>query len=287
VVVAVSLVFSVVSISRIFGQVWYYLMTWAWGVSALLLLAVGWTAVAAFAARRVSATETSAGDRRAPVSLSPSLVRAGAAGLLVVTLLSTAVFSVDAATTDPPAPTLSTTMGALVPDTVAALEDGDQEYRGRDERYLVEWSDALYIGAQGIALLNELDRAGFDVGVDESWSPTTGRWRARSSEDATSYIQMANSTKIGFWRLAPDMVEVAYVDPRTPEQRARFEQLRTEVIDELRRTGLDDLIVDVDENLFAAQINPRVSKKAQAGMDEMADLGLPTAIFVGPPSSKE
>jgi hypothetical protein len=245
--------------------------------------------VAAFAARRATARETVMPDgpatgRRA---LTPSLVRVGAAGLLVVTLVSTVVFSVDAATTEPPATSLSTTMGALVPDTVDALEDGDEQYRGRDERYLVEWSDALYIGAQGIALLNELDRAGFDVGVDEAWSPAAPRWRARSNAEATSYIQMANSTKIDFWRVVPDMVEVAYVDPRTPEERARFEQVRTEVIDELRRTGLDDLVEDVDENLFAAQIDSRISKKAQDGMDEMADLGLPTAIFVGPPSAQE
>ena len=45
-VVAIALVLGVASASRINGFVWFYLLLWAWGLAALMLLAVGWTAVA-------------------------------------------------------------------------------------------------------------------------------------------------------------------------------------------------------------------------------------------------
>ena len=85
-------------------------------------------------------------------------------------------------------------------------------------------------------------------------------------------------------RSKPGMVELAYLDPRNPAERARFDEVRAQVIDELKRDGLDDLLDDVDRNLFAAAIDERISKVAQDGMTEMGDLGLPTAVFVGPPS---
>jgi hypothetical protein len=288
-VVGVSLLFSVVSISRIFGQLWYYLMIWAWGVTALLLLAIGWTAVVAFTARRASAAARSDGSNdsdvaadRSPVRL--SLTRAGVAGLLAVTVVSSIVFSVDAASTEVPAQPLSETMEVIVPEVVRALNDGDEQYRGQDERYLVNWSDLLYIGAQGVGLVNELDRAGFDVGVVGPWGTAVGRFRVRTPAEATSYVHLANGEEVDVWRAKPGMVELAYLDPRTPAERARFAEVREQVIDELKRDGLDDLLDDVDRNLFAAAIDERISKVAQDGMTEMGDLGLPTAVFVGPPS---
>jgi len=286
VVVGVSLLFSVVSISRIFGQLWYYLMIWAWGVTALLLLAVGWTAVAAFTARRAAAPARSddhdgAADR-APVRL--SLPRAGLAALLAVTIVSSVVFSVDAASTEVPAQPLSETMETIVPEVVRALDDGDEDHRGKDERYLVNWSDLLYIGAQGVGLVNELDRAGFDVGVVGPWGTAVGRFRVRTPAEATSYVHLANGEEVDVWRAKPGMVELASLDPRTPAERARFEEVRQVVIDDLVADGLTDLLDDVDRNLFAAAIDERISKVAQDGMTEMGDLGLPTAVFVGPPS---
>jgi hypothetical protein len=285
-VVGVALLFAVWSISRIFGQLWYYLMTWMWGVTALLLLAVGWTAVAAYNARR-SAAPVPAGDADGTAARTParlSLARAGVGALLAVTVVSSVVFSVDAASTEVPAQPLSETMETIVPEVVRALNDGDEQYRGQDERYLVNWSDLLYIGAQGVGLVNELDRAGFDVGVVGPWGTAVGRFRVRTPAEATSYVHLANGEEVDAWRARPGMVELAYLDPRTPAERARFEELRELVIEDLEADGLTDLLDDVDRNLFAAAIDERISKVAQDGMTEMGDLGLPTAVFVGPPS---
>ena len=198
--------------------------------------------------------------------------------------MSSVVFSVDAASTEVPAQPLSETMETIVPEVVRALNDGDEQYRGQDERYLVNWSDLLYIGAQGVGLVNELDRAGFDVGVVGPWGTAAGRYRVRPPAEATSYVHLANGAEVDVWRAKPGMVELAYLDPRTPAEKARYEELREIVIDDLKANGIDDRVSDVDRNLFAAAIDERISKVAQDGMTEMGDLGLPTAVFVGPPS---
>ncbi|GIU90793.1 MAG: hypothetical protein KatS3mg010_1892 [Acidimicrobiia bacterium] len=51
-VLGVAIALGVVSAARIFGFVWYYLLLWAWGLAALVLLAIGWTVVASARRRR-------------------------------------------------------------------------------------------------------------------------------------------------------------------------------------------------------------------------------------------
>ena len=54
VVIAVTLALSLVSMSKIFGKIWYYLTLWAWGTTTLMLVAIAWTVVALLADRRPS-----------------------------------------------------------------------------------------------------------------------------------------------------------------------------------------------------------------------------------------
>ncbi len=270
-VVATALALAVVSISRIFGQLWYYLMIWAWGITALLILAAGWTFAAAVAGRLERRRRT-------------SVARVGAVGLVAVTLASTLAFAVDATDAEVPALPLSRTMAALVPSTVDTLGGGDVVGGGRQGRYLVTWSDALYIGSQGIALVNELEREGFDVGAIEPWGVPVARHRVRAPEDATAVVHLATGFHVERWRAKPGVEEIAFIDPRTPAQRTEYEALRELVISELRSVGLEDRLVDVDENLFAVAIDSRATKVAQDAMTRMLDLGLPTAVFVAPVS---
>jgi hypothetical protein len=273
-VVGVALVLAVLSISRIFGQLWYYLMIWAWGITALLLLATVWTAAAWVHRRLDPAARVRAG-------------RAGAGALLAAVVASTAVFAVDAVDTELPALPLSRTMAGLVPDAVDALEQGEVAGGGRDGRYLVTWSDALYIGSQGIALVNELERHGLDVGAIEPWGVPVARHRVRAPADATAVVHLATGFHVERWRAKEGVEEIAYVEPRSPAEQREYERIRASVIDDLRAAGVEDRLVDVDENLFAVAIDGRVPPSAQDGMTRMLDLGLPTAIFVGPVSAMD
>ena len=59
----VALALGLVSSARIFGTVWFYLLLWAWGLVALMLFAIGWTAVELVRARTSAPTTLPAQGR--------------------------------------------------------------------------------------------------------------------------------------------------------------------------------------------------------------------------------
>ena len=65
----------------------------------------------------------------------------------------------------------------------------------------------------------------------------------------------------------PDAVEVATYDPRTPEQRAEYAEVRARFVDRLRSEGLDELVPLVDTNLFGMSVDVRLSAADQADLD--------------------
>jgi hypothetical protein len=266
-VVAAGLVLGVVSISRILGKEWYYLMLWAWGVTALLVLSVGWTAAVAIGSRRQ-------GNR---------IAAWGLGGVAAATVLAVIVALAAAVTVDPPESHLSSTLGRIVSPTAAALERGDGAATGEDGRYQVAWDDAYYFGSQGYGLVSELERAGFDAGLSETFHVPITDHRVIETRDATAIVHLVTGRYVEAWRAVPGAVEVAYVEPRNAVERAEFSRLRSDVIDDLRREGLDDLVPMVDDNLFGLSIDERISDRAERWTARMLRLGEPTAVFVTPP----
>jgi hypothetical protein len=259
-VLGVALALAVVSAARIFGFVWYYLLLWAWSITALMLLAMVWT-VAVLVGRRFD------DDRRERAARTGTIV-VGAFALVVV-----ALFAVDAADTDLAVPRLSETLGEISAPTADALDD--------DGAYLVTWEDPVAIGSQGWGLLNELDRRGFDVGVPENNWPAATPDQRFTADDATAEVHLVIGPGIGEWATRPGVERVAYVEPRTRAERAEYERLRAEVIDDFEETA-PDLIENVDANLLTAAADTRISKGTQEKIVRMINLGLPTAVFVGP-----
>jgi hypothetical protein len=267
-VVAAGLVFGVVSISRILGKEWYYLMLWAWGVTALLVLSIGWTAAVVIGRLHQR-------DRPAAAWALGGVV---AAAVLAVIVAVTA-----AVTLDPPESHLSSTLGRIVSPTAAALERGDGAATGEDGRYQVAWDDAYYFGSQGYGLVSELERAGFDAGLSETFHVPITDHRVIETRDATATVHLATGRYVEAWRAVPDAVEVAYVEPRNAAERAEFSRLRSDVIDDLRSDGLGDLVPMVDDNLFGLSIDERISDQAERWTARMLRLGEPTAVFVTQP----
>jgi hypothetical protein len=267
-VVAAGLVFGVVSISRILGKEWYYLMLWAWGVTALLVLSVGWTAAVVIGRL----------DQRGRPLAAWAL-----GGVVAATVLAVIVAVTAAVTLDPPESHLSSTLGRIVSPTAAALERGDGAATGEDGRYQVAWDDAYYFGSQGYGLVSELERAGFDAGLSETFHVPITDHRVIETRDATATVHLATGRYVEAWRAVPDAVEVAYVEPRNAAERAEFSRLRSDVIDDLRSDGLGDLVPMVDDNLFGLSIDERISDRAERWTARMLRLGEPTAVFVTPP----
>jgi hypothetical protein len=264
-VLAGVLVLAAVSMTRIHGVVWYYLVLWAWAINALMVLAIGWT-VSTVALRRASR------ERR------ETLVRVATFALVGIIVASTAAFTVDATDAEVPDPIRSKVVGALAGPTVRALPQGHAGH------YLVTWSDPISIGSQGYGLFDELDRRGFDVGVPGIHRNGATRHRVIGPAEATALVHLAVGPEIDKWRAMPGARRVAYVDVRTAAQRKEYQRLRAEVFHELRAVHRANAIAEVEGSLFTSIFDTSLPPHARALMQRMFAIGLPAAVFVGPAS---
>jgi hypothetical protein len=272
--VAAGLAFGLLAMARIFGNLWYYLTLWSWGVTAIVVLSIVQTAVF-FLSRRLRDSS--------PRRTFAAKAGAGALGAFVV--LSSGVFAADVTDAPPPAARLSNTLGAVVGPTAQALDARVAGATGHDGRYVVTWEDALHIGSQAYGLVNELERRGFRVGMMRNFRAPLTPYRIVEAKDAAAEIHFATGVNIDPWRDMPNAVEVAFVDPRSPAEEAEFLRLRERAIAALERDGLDDVVPLVDTNLFGAAISPRVPVPTRKLLGRMLDLGEPTAVFLAPPGT--
>ena len=198
---AVTLVLTTLSMSRIFGQRWYYLTLWAWVTTTMVVVATLWTAVAWLRARRPDVG----------VVISRSRI-AAAAALGAVAL--TASMVVLAPSTDHPEEYLGETLGELVDPTAAALDP--------ERTYVVEWKDAYFFGSQAFGLVNELRRAGFVVGAGEFWTVPITSSRTIPTGAADDALVFVTGGFVEDWRADDRFVEVATVDPRSAAEAGRL-----------------------------------------------------------------
>ena len=272
VVIGWSLVLAVIAMSRIFGKIWYYLTLWAWTSTTLIVVAVVWTA-AAYVRSRL-------GDERART---PRLAMAGVAALVAVG--SYMALTAEAFGARAPEQHLSDTLRKITGPTADALRDGLGAADGIDGTYLVTWNDAIYFGSQGFGLVNELDRAGFDVGALPTWRVPATPTRIVDPAEATAEVRLATGVYVDQARAIAGAEEVLVYDPRDAGELAEYLRLEREVVEGLMIDGLDDLVPLLQTNLFGLQIDPAVSPALQRKVDRMLELGTLTAVFVLPPGA--
>lgn len=269
-VIGAAMLLGAYSTSRVFGKLWYYLTLWAWVLGVLALVAAAWTLVRFLEDRSTPATS----DRlRRASTVAPAVVLVGAV----------AVLTAQAPSVDPPAASLSEGLGLVLDPTEQALRDGVGPATGPDGVYVVSWTDALYIGSQGYGLVSELERRGLDVnGMPWAKVPLTEH-RAVDASEATAVVHFTSGDFIERWRARDGAVEVAHVDPRTPDERDEYARLRAQVIENLEAAGRGDLVPLVDGNLFGASLDPALDETTEDRMARMLELGLPISVFLAPP----
>jgi hypothetical protein len=268
-VVAVALVLGLVSASRILGYLWHYLTLWAWGITMLLLIAVGWTVVAVAAGR---------GWARPGVAL-----RAGAGALAVVLLGWTGMFVADAIDAEPTDARDSVVVAEAGDAVAAAIDGGEVPGGGPDGRYLVTWTDGFSLGGPGFGLLAELERRGYEVGAYESHRSAVVDHRVMPVEEATAEVHFSRGPDIAVWDEVAGAERVATVDPRTDQERAAYERAREAAVREIREAGHEDLVPMVDEAPFALRLYfDEVPPRARQALARMLEIGQPAAVFVGP-----
>jgi hypothetical protein len=265
-VVAVALGLGLISMTRIFGTVWYYLTLWSWSTLTLLVISIAWAAWHRWIRR--SKTERFVTSAIAAIAVVITLISIGAGiGVRV------------------PEPMLSKGLGAVVEPTIEAVAKGVGEAVGPNGSYIVFWQDAAFIGAQGYGLVNELERRGLDVGVNPTWRVPVTHQRVKYQGQADAEIHLVSGVFIDEWRERPGYAEVIVLDPRTDQQRQRFEELQAQVITELTAIGRTDLIEEVNINLFGARIDPTLPERIRLDLIEMLEIGQPVAVFIAPAGS--
>lgn len=265
-VVAVALVLGLLSMTRIFGTVWYYLTLWSWSTVTLLLVSVGWAVWHRWL-------------RNANLDRFVTPIVAATAAVITVISIGAGIG------VRVPEPMLSKGLGAVIEPTIEAVNAGIGETVGPDGSYIVFWQDAAFIGAQGYGLVNELERRGLDVGVNPTWRVPVTHHRVKYQGQADAEIHLVSGVFIDEWRQRPGYVEVIALDPRTDGQRQRFEALEASVLTQLTAIGRDDLVEVVKTNLFGARIDPTLPERIRLDLIELLEIGQPVAIFIAPAGS--
>ncbi len=260
-----ALVAGVVSISRVVPPTWYWVMFWGWGLNIMVLVSVAWTA--AVLARR-----------RFPHP--PFVVAArGAAGTLM--LIAATVFVAETVTGQRLGEYgRGQALARLLPPALDALES-DPRLADHAGPYRVTWSDPVWLGVQGVALVNELERAGLDVRADRHLEPEVRPHRVVGEGESSATIRLVGGPFIDQLRADPAAIELAYYDSRTTAEQAEFEEVRSELIANLRATGRIELIGEVDTNTWALKrddLDPEIQNLA----DRLIELGVEQAIFYVP-----
>jgi len=269
-VLACVVALGTLSVSRIFGLLWYYLTLWGWGVDALMVLAVGWTVGVAV-------------GRRLPDGARRGMSLAAMSGFAAVIVATTTLFAVEATSVQNPTPALADQLRAIVGPTAGALDRFSRTTGGRPDRYLVTFSDPDNLGAQAFGLMNELERDGFDIGASATLRTIVTPHRVLTPAEATAVVHLSVGPDIATWRGLPGAREVAYSDPRSRQERAEYARLRTEVANELRARGLSSEAPQVDQ-LVGFTPDPSLPQTIRSKLSEMSTLGAPVAVFLAPPN---
>lgn len=264
--VGLSAMVAVVAISRIYGAAWYYLMLWCVAIGALMLVAIITTGVVLIA-------------RLWPAGRVDRLVVPIGLAVVLALAVHLVMLAPDARTGTPEN---TAQLGRLVPDTIAALDDHAGAATGRSGRYLVTWDDATNGGSEGLGLVNELVRHGYDVGVEARDAVRVPSYRARSPHSVTARIVFASGGWIDRWTAEPGARMVAMDDPRSTTERQKYARARAKVIAALVDSGRADLVPRVDTDLFGIALNEGVSKAVGLLLGRMLAIGVPAAVLIVP-----
>jgi hypothetical protein len=269
-VVLTVLVAGWFSISRIFGKVWFYLTLWMSATVLLAVLSIAWTAWLIV--------------RDRPGAAGPTRRHVAGAGLAVCAVVSG--FSIVAAARHQvPENDLAQDVRVVMPTVTAALDAHLGAATGKDGSYVVFWQEAVVPGAQGYALMNELERRGYRVGVHPTWHVPATEHRVRRDGEYDAEVHLVSGSWIDVWRTREGYVEVVAYDDRTPAERERFDELEQRVVGRLTEIGRGDLIDVVDTNIFGASLTPGLPDDIVADLGEMLQLGEPVAVFIAPAGS--
>lgn len=267
-VIAVITISGILSASRIFGPPHYYLTLWAWTIGALMVVALvltTWTLADGHLPRY--------GRVMRNVGIACLTAIFGAAGI---------GFARQAADVGHPSGRDSVVLGHLAPPTIAAVTRASREGSEIRPPYVVTWYDPIALGSIGFGVINELERAGLEVGTIQDVRVAVRDHRVLRPGHIGGVVHVAAGRDIEIWDARPQATRVAYYDPRTPVQQALSARYRAEAVQAVAAAGIDRPSRAVEDQGFTLSFDPRVSAAGQRALQAYLALGLPTAVFIEP-----
>jgi hypothetical protein len=276
-VVAASLGFGLFNAANIMGIPWYYLTLWAYGTGALAAVAVVAT-VGRVVGERLAARPDA--DRWRRLAWVPT---AGLVVAIAVPLLPVLRDAPDAELHEQEA--ASADFAEVIGPTLAAIEDGTVP-GGPDGTLLVTWDDPISLGGPGFAMLDELERRGYDVGPTEDYRLSARDHRVVDPDEADAEIHVAFGVgAVDQARVHPGAQEIATHDPRTPEERQVYTELREQIVNDLVAADLEDALPDLDENLIALATRDDVPESITLPLFALGRMPHPMSVFVWEPGT--
>jgi hypothetical protein len=268
--VAAGLVANLAAASRITGQLWDYLVLWAWGTTALVLLAIGMTV--ARAVPRWLASRPPVGDHRWPRA--GALRPVGSVALLAVAVTAGVASAAEATDAGVPFQGQSRALDILAPQLADGLDP--------DGRYVFTWEDGYGNGMATQGLVLDLQRAGFVAGTDPEQEHMVGEARTLDWDEATAVLAyVTGRDAIDRWRSRPDAVEVAHSEPSVDEVR-NVQRLRRELMAGVVEAGHAELVGEFDASIWNFAVDDRVPDDLIPQVRELMDQAVPASVFLVP-----
>ncbi len=268
IVVAWAVVLGMYSLGRIFGQVWYYLSLWAWGIATVAFLAAAWTIWCWL--------------RLYQPKIAVKANRHLTLATFVIAVLATLACTIESSHVKAPEQSIGAPVARLIDPTIKAISLNQAGAQGKRGTYLVTWEDSYFLGSQGYALLDELERRGYHVGTIALRSAQVTPHRVLNPAKAATNIVLAVGHSIDDVAARPGALKITSFDPRTAAQILEYSRLHDQVIKELLAAHKDALVPLVDENLFLLGNDATVAKATATKLHRMSELGLPVAVFFVP-----
>jgi len=256
------LVVSVISVLRIFGPYFEYTIRWLWILVAITI------AHSCFALCRIFGILQWLKLKRVFNAVAVAVV-----GALLVTSAVQAHQRVHI-----PGPTESRILAGLIPQAIEVLDP--------QSSYLLRMYDPYTLNATGFGSLLELERQGFDVGVDFFRAAAALPHRVRSEMSIDLILWVVVGPAIARADLDPALKRVAYVDPRTPQEVVLAEQLLNDIREGLIGAGRSELVPSLDTPgaslLFA---EPALPHPVAEMVRQLIRWGQPVAMYVSTPGT--
>ena len=248
------------SILRIFGPYYEYTVRWFWILSVLTAMTSIFFLVRTY--RVLEALRLSHGTKQL-IGISASLILVG------VVLVST-VQTADQVKL--PGKTESRILADLIPEVVPKLS--------HDEKYLLRMYDPYTLNATGFGSVLELERQGFDIGVEVFQAAAGLPHRVRFEDQVDQILWVVVGPAIKSADADPALTKLGEANPRSASEELLAQKLLTDIAKLLTDAGRGELVSTLETpgaSLIFAE--PPLPDNIATVVRQLISLGQPVAMY--------